>query len=132
MSKCERSTTATVLDTGRSQGIQKRSRYLSDLDVITSFAGFLEFGQLTGRYGMTILRHDETDRFRVRDDNGNEHEVYELTAILDDSTVGGPDDTIPGLRELRTTGRRAVNKQGDRYEILGDGINPAVMADRID
>ena len=40
---------------------------------------------------------DGTDRFRIRDENGNEHEVYELTPILDDGTVGGPDDTAPGL-----------------------------------
>lgn len=81
---------------------------------------------------MTILRHDETDRFRVRDENGNEHEVYELTAILDDSTISGPDDTVPGLRELHTTDGRAVNKLGAKYEILTDGLEPTVMATRID
>ncbi len=75
---------------------------------------------------------DETDRFRIRDENGNEHEVYELTPILDDGTVGGPDDTAPGLRELYTTDGRTVNRQGEKYEILEHGFEPTVMSTRND
>lgn len=81
---------------------------------------------------MTILRHDETDRFRVRDEDGNEYEVVQRTEILDDRTSGDPHGTIRGLRNHTTTDGRHVNVRGDRYEILTDGIEPTVMATRID
>lgn len=80
---------------------------------------------------MTILRHDETDRFRVRDDDGNEYEIVEHTAIMDANTFDDPDATMLGTRSLRTTDSRHVNVQGDKYEILTDG-EPTVMATRID
>lgn len=81
---------------------------------------------------MTILRHDETDRFRVRGEDGKEYEVVERTAILDDSTVSGPTDTVAGMREYQTTDGRTVNRLGGRFEILEMDSEPTIVATRID
>ena len=81
---------------------------------------------------MTILRYDETDRFRVRDDNGTEHEVVEYTEILSDRRRRHLGAAIPGAKMFRTTEGRHVNRRGEEYEIMTDGLDePTVLATRI-
>lgn len=79
---------------------------------------------------MTVLWYEHTDRFWIRDDNGNQYEIMEVTEILDDSAFGSVGATVRGKSSLRTTGGRAVNGGGEKYMILGDGA-PAVMATRL-
>ena len=81
---------------------------------------------------MSLQRLEETDRFWVRDDDGNEYEIVERTEILSDRRRGRLGTTIPGFKRYRTTDDRAVNRRGEKYEILTDGFEPTVMATRID
>ena len=79
---------------------------------------------------MTVLWYDETDRFWIRDDDGNQYEIREVTEILDGSAFGIAGATVRGKSSLRTTGGRAANRVGEKYKILGNGA-PRVMATRI-
>lgn len=78
-------------------------------------------------------RPQQTDKFVVRGDDGNDYLVIEYTEILDDSAMGRLGSTKEGVRSYQTADGRTVNRRGDQFNIVGDGlVEETVMATRID
>jgi hypothetical protein len=68
-------------------------------------------------------------QFQARSDDGRVFTIYEWQEVVAVGTLAAPQDTLTGLKELRTAEGIAVNSKGKgEYEIVALGLSVRLLA----
>lgn len=73
------------------------------------------------------------ERFHARAANGETFEIVVDQEMVPAGTSGDPNATVPGLKSLRTSDGRMVNRISDtEFSVLGDPLVGEIRVQRID